>query len=488
MTGAEKGIPDWELKLPILLSLLGAFTHLELADRVLPNNGPFNLTVKDNFRKWKSSRPTKKGGPKVFFDKLPTALGCPAHVTGVMLVESNIQQFIEYLPEGERRDAARKILEEGRVADLPARADKLARAIVNAPSAKTATILSRTLSNAFSANFKTMNFHSRAKIESMETGIHAGQINQRHYYLTPDAASTWINLVRAEAYPTYDQCKAGLRALVDGEIWRNIIAAGNHRTVVMLAGGGAPTKDIVLINSLLHSPVLSGKTIDYILIDYSYYMLITSHLWLDEGLAHLGDTARVTVRPVQHDLMNLRECESGLRLSENVVFGLTGGTLGNLNEEQFFESLNSVAHNGDLLILSADTLEDGPLMGIKRELIEKYDHAEMRRFILPAIRAVVTEYDLFESVSSVFKRIAIDLKDAKRAGLSKVERTASVTLSLDVKEKNLVLLSSTRYLASTLISFADKFGWTLLTRTPSPLNAKYVQFLFQRKKVEKRGK
>jgi hypothetical protein len=236
----------------------------------------------------------------------------------------------------------------------------------------------------------------------------------------------------------------------------------------------------VLINSLLQCKPLTGKNLDYVLIDYSYYMLITSHLWLEDSLLHIGDASRVTVHPVQHDILDLKECEDGLRLSENVIFGITGGTIGNLDEAEFFQSLNEVSRPGDLLILSADTLGDGPLNEAKSALIEKYNHKEMRRFILPGVRAVVAEFDLPESVSSVFGKIKIDLEDAKAAGLSSIDRTGSVTLSLDVKNRHLVLLSSTRYNADALEAFAAGYGWKLLVPVPSPLNSDFVQFLFQR--------
>lgn len=479
MATRDGGIPSWDQKLLVLRRLLGAYSLGDVADLVLPRDLDVADQAKKNFRKWKSFRPRRNDGPKLFFDKLPTTLGCAGHVTGVMLIESSIDEFIELLPE-ESKKVARRVLQEGETNDLPARADEIATKISNASTAEAEKLISKTFSSGLTKNFRTMNFHSRAKIEPIESGIRAGHVNQRHYYLTPDAATTWSNVVRAEAYPTYDQCKAGLRALVDHDVWRTTISRQKHSTVVMLAGGGAPTKDIVLINSLLRSDALVDRAIDYILIDYSYYMLVTSHLWLEDSLSHLSDATRVTIHTIQHDILDLKECESGLRLSDNVIFGMTGGTIGNLNEAEFFNSLSGVARAGDLLILSADTLEDIPLSEAGPALIKKYNHGEVRRFILPAVRAAVAEYDLPESVSSVFSRIKVSLEDAKSIGLSSVDRTASVTLRLEVEKKDVVLLSSTRYNAVELEAFARSFGWTLLVSTASPLNANFMQFLFQR--------
>ncbi|MFZ1991212.1 MAG: hypothetical protein WAW96_15745, partial [Alphaproteobacteria bacterium] len=89
-------------------------------------------------------------------------------------------------------------------------------------------------------------------------------------------------------------------------------------------------------------------------------------------------------------------------------------------------------------------------------------------------------FELNESQASVFKRIDVDLKDGKNNGLSDVENSVSVKLSLDV-DGEITLLSSTRYSSVQLRAFAENFGWTQIHAQPSPLNEHFVQFLFERK-------
>jgi uncharacterized SAM-dependent methyltransferase len=43
-----------------------------------------------------------------------------------------------------------------------------------------------------------------------------------------------------------------------------------------------------------------------------------------------------------------------------VVFAIAGGTIGNFSEAAFFLSLNRAAGDGDLLIISADTIDIDP--------------------------------------------------------------------------------------------------------------------------------
>lgn len=474
------GIPFWDEKLLISRILLGGYTASDVADLVYPRDAQLASQVKDNFRKWRRGRPKRNDGPKAFFDALAATLECDQSITGAMLVESDIDQFISYLP-AEKQDKAREALQEGAESDLPARADEVVAKAIESSSPDMADTTVQKLPNSVIANFRAMMFRNQGAVESIERGIKLGRINQRHYYLTPDAASTWSNLVRAEAYPTYDQCKSGLRALVETTIWQQTIAAGDCATVVMLAGGGAPTKDIVLINSLLHTKSLENQEINYLIVDISPYMLMTSVWWLEESLVHVTGGERVQVTPVYQDVMKMHDCKESFRHSKNVIFGMTGGTIGNLSEEEFFKSLGHVAESGDLFILSADTLGDTPLDVTAPELIEKYNHREMHRFISPAIRALIAELDLSESVRSALNRVNINLRDAKKGKLSDVNESLSVTLTFDTDERNFMLLSSTRYRADALASFADRFGWELLLPVCSPLNERFIQFLFRRK-------
>ncbi|MFZ1990656.1 MAG: L-histidine N(alpha)-methyltransferase, partial [Alphaproteobacteria bacterium] len=350
------GVRDWDQKLLILRPILGAFNKLDICDKVYPNDSAFAMTVYGNLGKWRRSRPTRKGGPKVFFDDLARTLGCEPHVTGVMLIDAPIDEFISYLPEA-KRPLARMALKLGPEVDLPQLTEAaMTFAQLEDLESGDASPAAATKPHKLTVDrFKSMLVHNRGYIESITEGIHQGHINQRHYYLTPEATLGWNSLVRAEAYPTYDQCKAGLRALVDGAEWKTAIASRTPHVAIMLAGGGAPSKDMVFIRSLLE---LTGTAkLRYFIVDISTYMLFTSMWWIHDAIAGTPGGDRVDIQPVLSDVLELQEAKGLFRSGGSAVFAITGGTIGNLSEIEFFRSLNAVSEPGDLLVLSADTLD-----------------------------------------------------------------------------------------------------------------------------------
>jgi hypothetical protein len=473
------GIPDWDTKLKVISHVLGAYTHAELVGKVYEEvehqkDGVFAGQVLDNIRKWRKSRPRRQDGPKAFFNDLAVRLGCGPHVTGVMLVDADIERFIEYLPEA-KRESARSVAMDtpAEVLLSPGPADS-GLTIVQ-PIVKTTPAL---------PSLQSLLLHFKGPVESIAKGIKAGRIDQRHYYLTPDAADGWNTLVRAEAYPTYDQCKAGLVALVGSAAWKEALEHSNPTTVVMLAGGGAPTKDMVFLRNLLDHSRPTGERISYFLVDVSCYMLMGSLRWLDEHLVTIPGHERVKLQLLYGDALNLQGCHSMFHPNGTSIFAITGGTIGNLSEEAFFRALEGVSDDGDLLVVSADTLDGLDLDDVERMLKKKYDHADVHSFIGPVVREVIGEFDLAEPVASILKRVKVSLRRGKTYRFSDVTGSWSVTLSLEVGGREITLISSTRYESSELVAYAAKFGWALLCKTPSPQNPQYLQFCFRRSKAE----
>jgi hypothetical protein len=494
---ATQGIPYWKEKLQILRNVLGAYTDADIVDIVYSDESQLAWQVKDNLRKWHKHRPRRRDGPRIFFDALAETLGCDPEISGVMLIEATLEQFISYLPQNAREAINKK--SQGETVEL--------QALFDAAVAKTiAPDLTRPpgITNAISSDldflsnakvpraaasalqtFGSMMVRKRGYIESIDADIRKGQINQQHYYLTPDAAATWSNLVRAEAYPTYDQCKSGLRTMVETQVWREAIVEAKPSSIVMLAGGGAPTKDLVILHSVLNLISAERDVLNYFIVDNSPYMLLTSIWWLEESLPTVIGGERVKLKPVWHDVLDLYNYRSTFRNGGGAVFGITGGTIGNLGEQDFFDSLDAVSEPGDLLFVSADTLDNMPIDSLESDLITKYNNSAMRRFVSPGVRSVIGNLDLSESLSSAFSRIKTELRAGKEQHLSDVENTRSITLTLDVDNRELILLSSTRYQSDKLVSFASEFGgWEPISSIPSPLNPHFVQFLFRRNKKE----
>ncbi|MFN2400641.1 MAG: L-histidine N(alpha)-methyltransferase, partial [Gemmatimonadaceae bacterium] len=368
------GIQAWDEKLKIASSLLGAYSTRELVEeKVLPEAANSTLVQKvlESIHKWRDHRPRNTGGPKEFFDVLARKLRCEPHVTGVMIVDASLRQFIDYLP---REVRARQL-----VGGPPGgeRCDDL----ISLPGGKIRSVL----------------LHKKRPLESIVSGVLSGRVDQRHYYLTPDSADVWNNVVRSEGYPTYDDCKAGLRALLESEVWTSRLTAAAPTTTVMLAGGGAPTKDIVILRNLLSQRYLQDATIRYCLVDVSVYMLINSQTWLDDTLPSIAGHERIELRLIHGDVLDLNPCRPHIRSGGSVLFGMTGGTIGNLSEKAFFRSLELVSEEGDLLILSADTLDGLDKNDLDQSLTKKYSVPEIDNFVEPAVRVALDKMGATES-------------------------------------------------------------------------------------------
>ncbi|MBI1406074.1 MAG: hypothetical protein GC145_08110 [Caulobacter sp.] len=475
------GITDWDEKIAVLKVLLNAVGLIDITDAVYPSDDEAaeSLRIAGLFRKWRRHVPRQRNVR--FFDDLARRLGCPPEVSGIRLIASDIDSFIALLPAASQAAAKSSLcsIQDGTPPDLLVRAPR--SLVMDEDSViKQADPVRHRFAESKDPQFAPMQFLREGVLQSVRDGIKAGKIDQKHYYLAPDATEIWYNLVGSEAYPTYDICKTGLRALANSTEWTEAIEKHVPSTVVMLAGGGSPTKDLVILQGLLQQQCLKNAYLTYLLVDISPYMLVNSFRYLDRLKGTIPGGERVDVGIISADMLGLHERGSSFRSTGNVLFGITGGTIGNISENAFFASLNSMSDKGDLLILSADTIGGDSFQDVESRLKGKYDHEHMRKFISPAMRMLMADLDLKESLSDLYGRMDISLAMGHEAGLSDVAGSMSVRISLNEDGRDITLLSSTRYDQDRLLSFAKGKGWSLIVATHSPLDAKYVQFFLRK--------
>lgn len=471
MSIVEKGVRDWDAKRVVMRVLLNAYTDVDMVDTIYQDDSVKADRVKDKFRKWGASTP-QSGESKEFWNLLVQNLGCVSGTTGYQLVRVPIGEFLELLPEDDRPIALNALVAEG--FSSGGAPQKLLPPGVHV----------RTLDGTFPAgmteppsSFRPIMIPTTGRFDTMFDGVRAGRVNEKHYYLTPEAALTWNALVRAESYPTYDQCKSGLRSLVEGPAWAELVSERTVTSAVMLCGGGSPSKDLVIINALLGQDALADEVVDYVILDVSPWMLFSSSWYLEETLPGVRGGDRVRIIPVCGDVQGMERLNVFSRGTGRTLFAITGGTIGNLSEKRFFDRLDRIACEGDLLIISADCLDGAA--GHAAKLIAKYDHREMQRFIAPAIHALIREYDLEESFNQAFKRVNVKVAEGDEA-LSDVPGSAAVTLTAGVGGREIVIVSSTRYVPENLVAFGDAEGWEHVTTVASPLNPFFKQFLFRK--------
>lgn len=462
----------WTKKFDIYKHLLSVQSLRSVVTAILarPSDQDIALSVYDNVCKWVKGRstPSYGEGVKDFFDGLAARFGLPDSVTGSMLIDATVEQFIGFLPE-EKKAVAENAL---RLRNATNRHMETPTVVVPVPM------------NDICDDLSAIWLQHTGRIPSIAEGFQERKIDQRHYYLDPDSSDAWARIVDSQSYPTYDHCFGGLNDLFASPEWKKCLESNQACTAVMLAGGGAPDKDLMLIRNLL-SQHHSQERVYHYLIDISLYMLRHSAIWLCD---HLGSLAkRVVLKPIHRDVLSLTSRDrKQLHEHGKVIFAITGGTIGNLSESAFFRSLGHVAASGDLLIVSADTIDQ--LSKKDQDALEgKYDNDDLRLWLKPVVRAILSETNERETVDSALRRIKVELLPVGKSQTSDVSQSRSMVVTLKVDGEQVSLLTSTRYRSSELKAFASSFGWQPVCEIPSPRNNHFKQFLFQRRDTEESG-
>jgi hypothetical protein len=255
----------------------------------------------------------------------------------------------------------------------------------------------------------------------------------------------------------------------------------------MLAGGGAPTKDLLLMRNLLKQSYIQDR-VHYHLMDISPYMLIESWLWISEHSRTIDGYEKIDLGLFYADVLDLTEGDRKyFHEHGKVIFGITGGTVGNFSEAAFFRSLDHASEPDDLLVISADTIDGIPSNELDRTLIHKYNHPDFRRFIRPVVRAAISESKVKESADSALDRIKVTLRPGGCGNPGDVPESWSVIVTLEIDGREITLVTSTRYESPELIAFAAGYGWEPVCQIPSPLDHHFMQFLFRRNGAETFG-
>lgn len=466
----RKGVPDWDDKLRLFKDLLDVPTDKALMQKVLEGTDMARQAAQMASNgypgKWRESWPTQFDA-EFFIKMLVAALPTRDTVTYSMLLRLRLQEYIDRLPDDP------VILAKLEMLGL----HKGMRSQSTMPASSAACLDD-------DDSFYPIFTHDAGPVETIKTGLLKGRVDQRHYYIDPDSASAWSLLVRADAYPTYVHCKTGLEVLVKSQQWKEAIAKCKPLAIVMLAGGGAPTKDLIFVEDLLGQSHVDG-CISLHLVDISSSMLRESRQTIRDNARLMGFAGRIDVQLICDDVLRMTSCGRDLfHRNGSTVFAITGGTIGNFSEKSFFRSLNRVACPGDLLVISADTVGDLSA-DEENSLIEKYDNPDLQHFLRSVVGAVLgVSNPRRESSDDAMKRIAVRLlRPTDEDNPSDVPNSYCVLVTLEISGRNVTLVSSTRYRPSEIKTYAAQCGWESLGESASPKNEHFKQFLFCRNRA-----
>jgi Histidine-specific methyltransferase, SAM-dependent len=457
MTSAgKKGIREWLEKRHVLDTLFSVWTNDELATKVLGSRSTpeEQAQVAGSFKSWKNHHPTGTSG-RLFCSRLADRfleMGSEESNAKIRdtIVNGSRDELVALLPP-ERRSGLK-------VAD--------------------ATSLDTT-NSALDETHVPIYVLRAASTETLRSAFERRRIDQKFHYLTPDAAAIWKAVVDCGVYRQYAECHASLSLLCESEPWKAFFKDGAGKSCVML-GCGAPSKDILLINAMLGA-VPSGTSVNYTMIDFSNFMLKSSSHAVDSIISNHGMTKRVKLHRVEDDFQTLNSREKLLsEPTKPAIWLITGGTIGNINERDFFSSMRRVTRPDDLLVIGAETVSPDISTPPIDVLRKKYDTPEVRRFVETPLHSLWREMGWSsEDLQKALKRIAVDVVDGVEHGHSTVRNSLSVEVSLMVNNRNLVLLTSTRYEEAELVSFAGGNGFELVDSIASPLNTNYKQMVFR---------
>lgn len=478
----KENLRDWPLKYSAIRVAVNRFTHLEVA-RILDPDDPSGAY--DIFRHWGERTPGQQPG-LALLRKIQERLNVTREMTPKEFSESGVTDFILILPASTQLRIWRH---------SGFRQEYAERYGWDALPEEVEEIVPEDRGNSLAADAEDWDSHElvafladgRSRHDSIRKGIAARRIEQHHHYLVPDSANDWHRLVETESYATYDHCRDGLSVLFESPPWNRAVSANPPQTVVMLAGGGAPTKDEVVLEALLRASPRKTDKLKYVLVDTSYFMLNYSAYGLREYYRHLPTAEQNRLRIVYRigDALNLRGLRNLCDPTQRKLFAITGGTIGNLSERKLFSSVAAVCKRDDLFIISADTVDGLSERDLESNLRDQYATPEVQRFLRHSIREVLDRCQDPRTPEEASKDLSTRIsKDGRADGYSDIQNTRCVVLSLMSRGRSVVLATSTRYTSKDLILFAEGFGWECLESTPSPENANFVQFLFRRNETE----
>lgn len=320
--------------------------------------------------------------------------------------------------------------------------------------------------------------------------IRAGTLDQKYLYFDRYSARNWRRLTRAiSRYPTYRYCCDTLVTFLSSSAWPELLDAGKIARVYML-GAGAPDKDVAILDSFtLRSSYGPAHQLDYVMVDTSVNMILETIKEIDEltheDTGHPSYNSFLSLVTVVADFMNLRQINNKLlrdqvitrRDAENSAYFIPGGTISNIDEEQFIRSCLAL-QPGDLLIIGIEFMEPGDVEVFRSKLKARYDHETLRKLVIPPIRSILDEQRI-DILKDDGKGI-IDVQVVDRPPTRHFSKALTVTIQALIEPEPIRLATASRLDRDEFVRFVEGSGFKLLNLFPHISEPSYNQAVFVR--------
>jgi len=244
----------------------------------------------------------------------------------------------------------------------------------------------------------------------------------------------------------------------------------------MLAGGGAPTKDNIIIKSLIKHAYATKPLL--VLVDASHFMLESSLRYIYKN--YPDQVEKVDIRAIELDILKMGGVRKSIgQPSGNVAWFLTGGTLGNLHETKFLESVSGNAEPNDWLVLGVPCYDGVPSKEYLEDLENEYEQEVIQNFAGASLRAIWSHLDVHGRMNDAKVKATAKLEDSPH--ISSVPEAIAVVASVDIPGHGVFsLFRSSRYKEAALITLAKQFKWDHLVTFNGPdMSFKQIVFCFQ---------
>lgn len=486
-------IPDWKLKKEVMRIALGLSRPNDIPDTVVNQKAIDADTfsnLMDNFcYRWHKDKHNLGHRYDGFFTDLATTLACNEVIPGDTLKKCNIVDFIKCLPKATKDKLCDSVAKSGTIDHKYINELKQAledAGVLNATAERPTA--SPPISMYWSSNTNCKSFPvwtttSASSLRLVRQGLVARHIDQSLYYQRPESVDLWYSITNNEFYSGFDQCKTGLIKLTRLKEWKEYVSQTIFDGVVMLGGGGSPSKDVLLIRSLLDNPRAEGGNkakVKYTLLDTSFFMLTSSREELEHRIDRKKGKDGIKINTVHCDMMSMDGCADHLRAGQgNVVWFLTGGTLGNLNEGQFFDSVAAHAYPDDWLIVGVGCLDETIDANYLADLEREYKQDVVKDLVRVPLDALWSAIDMEGRARDALKSITVKAVVGEINSHSTVRDSVTVIAPVVVDGYGeVILFKSSRYREDALIEFAAEHDWDFV-RSVDGLDHTFKQIVFR---------
>ncbi|ESQ89849.1 hypothetical protein ABAC460_11135 [Asticcacaulis sp. AC460] len=436
----DEGILDWEQKIEAAYKLTGTRSAASLARAVEAHmERKLDSDYGDLINRWKKG-PPRGDGHEFFFKGMNRIFGLPADTPNYFLVE---EPYISVW-------AAMPAQNQG-VVPLPAQQEFI----------------------------HTFHVDLAVNDENFSDWLRNRLVDQRNMYIGRDCVANYHRAANDKGYKNLNMCQVLLGDFVESDPWVELISNNKVGSVVILGAGSAEKDDIVLSSIDKITRNERKRLINYAIIDASYDMLFDTYKHIQEIFQTKDRPANVQIQPFHADFTDLYPLKWKIQPQDGsaTVFMCLGGTIGNINENNFLTSIRACSKEGDYLLLAAEFIDGISPRDIETRLKEEYGGDGMKDLALGPIRGELDRQGVSPVKEDRRKKVVVNVGPPERFD-DFIEGTIAAKLQIAISGTMLTLLESKRYRLEKFKAFFRGFDFVgAYERNDNP---RFKHLLFRR--------